>query len=151
RQTSGDAGKLHEGAVGAELVGRGVQTDVRGVDTDRDVTTRRTVSRLLTSVGGDVTASAHDQVVGAPVVHVAVERTPGQAAVIAVANFSTRPAADLQAEIGTGHIIEARPIEAANLNVFDWLGLHGKISRVRSCDRQNTCGGTEKQVSSSHF
>src|SRR4029077_7249226 len=153
RQTGRHAPPLDEGAVGAvDQVGN-LQSDVGGVETDGDVTADRTVFGLVTNVRGDVTASPEHFVAGLPLIRVGIERTPSQAAVdSAVGDFSANPAADLNAQVGAGHIVESCPVEAANLHVFDRLGLDGKISCLpRSYRNQTGCGAEEEAFHHLHL
>src|SRR4029077_8146276 len=153
RQTGRHARPLAEGAAGAvDQVGN-LQSDVGGVETDGDVTADRTVFGLVTNVRGDVTASPECFVGRVAALRVAVEAAPSQAAVdIAVGNFSATPAADLNAQIGAGHIVESCPVEAANLHVFDRLCLCGKISCLpRSYRNQTGCGAEEEAFHHLHL
>ena len=80
-------------------------------------------------------------------VGVAVERPPGHAAVnLAVDELSTHPATDLDAHIGARHIVESCPVEAADLHVFDRLGLNGKISCLPRSNRNQRGRGAEEEA-----
>src|SRR6516164_6786286 len=117
-KTRSEPGPLDEGAVGAECVRRRVSPDVVHVDANGDIPTGGAPSRLFARIRSDVTTSPEDQLVGRPHVGVAVERTPGQAAVSMIPGLGPHIATDLDAHIGARHVVETRPVEAADLHVF---------------------------------
>ena len=101
--------------------------DVVRRQTDRDVAAGNAVRRLLAGIRRDVAAGADRRLLVARLFGVAVERTPGHAAVRLIGGFGAHPTADLDAHVGAGHVIVSRPIHAADLHVLDRLGLYGKI------------------------
>ena len=143
---------LDEGAVRTECV-RGVTSPpvVARAQTDRDVAAHRAVFGLVAGIGRDVTADAEVVVVGVAVVDVAVLHSQ--------ANCRSRPkllgadpAADLDAHIGAGDVIEPHTVQAANLHVLDRLGLNGKIGCLRPSYRNETrCGAKEKAFHHLHL
>ena len=68
------------------------------------------------------------------------------AAVRVIGDFGAYPAADLQAHVRAGHVIEPRPIEAADLHVLDRLGLYGKIGCLARGNRNQTSRGAEEEA-----
>ena len=131
RQTQGEARPLQEGAVCTERVRRRVQADVAGAHTNGDIAADRAVFRLVAGISRDVATRTERAVARGTVTVVAVERTPGHVAVIAIGGFGADPAAHLQAHIGAGDVIEPDAIQATNLHVLDRFGLNGKIGRLR--------------------
>src|ERR1700728_2149535 len=124
-----------------------LRASVVGVDANVDIGARRAVSGLLTSVSRDIATSPEGLASAATVVGVAGERPPGQAAVdLAINELSTHPATDLDAHIGARHIVESRPVEAADLHVFDRLGLNGKISCLPRRNRNQRRRGAEEEA-----
>src|SRR5262249_19864637 len=63
-----------------------------------------------------------------------------------IAGLGAHIATDLDAHIGARHIVETRPVEAANLHVFDRFGLDGKISCLPSANRNQTSRGAEEEA-----
>ena len=134
RATEREARPLDEGAVPTEVVRcRDVAAVIVLRDADRDVTAHRTVFGLVAGIGRDVTAGAEVAVVRRAVIDVLVRPTPGEVTVLAPAVFGTDPAANLDAHVGAGDVIESHTVQAANLHVLDRFGLNGKIGCLRPC------------------
>src|SRR5262245_38036490 len=105
-----------------------------------NIATHRAVFGLIARVRRDVAAGAEIAVVRGTIVDVVVRPTPGEVAVLPIAIFSTDPAADLDAHVSAGNVVEAHPIQAADLDVLNGLRLDGKIGRLRSsCCNQTSC------------
>jgi hypothetical protein len=106
----------------------------------------------LTRIRRDVAAGTEVAVVVERLLTLCVRPTPGEVAVLAPAIFGTDPAADLDAHIGAGDVIEPDPIQAANLHVLDRLGLYGKISCLRpSYGNETRCRAKEKAFHHLHL
>ena len=132
RTAEREARPLDEGAVRAEVVRcRNVAAVFVFRHAERDIAAHRTVFGLVAGVGRDVAASTEVAVIGQTVVDVVVRPTPGEVAVLAIAVFGADPAADLDAHVGAGDVIEPHTVQAANLHVLDRFGLDGKIGCLR--------------------
>src|SRR5262249_18138532 len=53
---------------------------------------------------------------------------------------------DLDASVGSGNVEEPGAVDAANLHVFDRLGLYGKIGSLCPSNRNETRCGTEEKA-----
>src|SRR5262249_52739714 len=48
-------------------------------------------------------------------------------------------AADLDAGVGAGNVVETRTVQRTDLHVFDRFGLHGKVGCLRPAHGDKTC------------
>ena len=103
--------------MGAQMV-REVASKTSDIAGDGTTTATVLAQAIFREGVKNVAAGANRQIACGPVVHVVVERTIGQVAVGVVRKFSTHPATDLNAHIGTRHIREACTIDVANLRVW---------------------------------
>ena len=119
---------------------------------DRDVATDRAVFGLVTGVCRDVATGTEVAVVRRAVVGVGARPSPGEVAVLAVAIFGADPAADLDAHVGAGDVIEPDAVQATNLHVLDRFGLNGKIGCLRPSYRNEPrCRAKEKTFHHLHL
>src|SRR5689334_4497912 len=84
-----------------------------------DIAADRAVFGLVAGVRRDVAAGPEVAVVARAVVDILVRPTPGEVTVLAVTVFGTDPAADLDAHVGAGNVVEPHTVQAANLHVLD--------------------------------
>ena len=151
REASGYPGPLHEGAVGAvDQIGH-LQAGVAGAEPGGDIGAGHAVFGLVADVDGDVAARPHRLVAGGAAVGVGVERPPRHVAVAAPRRFAADPAADLDAQIGARHVVEAGAIEAADFDILDRLGLYREIGGLaRSHCNQTGCGAEQQALRPRH-
>src|SRR5689334_8642466 len=151
--TEREARPLNEGAVCTEVVRcRDVAAVFVFRNADRDVTANRAVFGLVAGISSDVTASAEVTVVGRAVVDVGARPTPGEVTILTPAVFGADPAANLDAHVGAGDVVEPHTVQAANLHVLDRFGLDGKIGCLRPCYRnESRCRAEEKAFHHLHL
>src|SRR5262249_23801445 len=123
------------------------RADVLVVDMDRRVGAQRSVRGLRAAVEVDVRTLPRRVRADA-----AVLRT-GSARVLRRAGARHVPpvvgadiAADLQADVGAGDVVEPLTVECADLHVLDRPGLDGKIGSLRPRNRNQTCCGSKEKT-----
>ena len=154
--TNGEAGELDEGAEEAGLTRRGCVVGGRTVGllgNDGRVSADHAVVRLGAPVGRQIDTRAERVKIlpGTCTVGIAAGvavcgRVAGGRTELAVAMVRTEIHANLEAGVGARDIKESRAIQAANLHVFDRLGLYGKVSGLRARHRNQTGCGAEKKA-----
>ncbi len=151
RRTEGEARELDERAVGGE-VGR-CRLRAVVVHAHLQVRAQRAVLGLLAAVEPGVGAGAHRPVLAVDAI--AVAATAGLERAVGLARGAVRNAglelrahisADLQADVGARDVVEAVPVERADLHVLHRLCLHRQIGSLRPSNRDEPRGGTEEKT-----
>ncbi len=145
RLTEGEACELDEQEVVLDKTARDILAALQIVEQDARVGADDTVFGLRAGIDEQVQAFA----IGEEIAVVGV-RTAGAALIERHAvrgtverGSDTDRAADADAGIGARNIIEARAVKRAHLHILDRLRLDGKISRVRTGQRDETRRGAE--------
>src|SRR6266568_5957956 len=114
---------------------------------------QRAISGIGASVDHEIGAAAEGEVAG-----VGAGLPTGGAGVIGIPASDRIPviigadiAADPDAGVGAGDVIESLAVEAADLHVFDRLGLDRQIGRLRTAGCKQACGAEEQALHSVHL
>jgi hypothetical protein len=151
-----EARELDEGAVPERVEGGATAGGRRrGVlRPEADVGAQRAVLGLLADVPGDRAADAVVDVVGEVAGEAALaEHAAGvvadddAAAAHVVLGLDTQIAAHLEAGIGARDVVEAVPVEGADLDILHRRGLHRHVGGLRPSNRDEPRGGSEKWLS----
>src|SRR6185503_547497 len=161
RLAEGEAGKLNESSLGDKSCRIGI-VEHRA---NAEISTDRSVFRLVARIRGKHRAAGKLEVVrlaGVLSISEALSTKSGGTikAVVAAAErqalrgapLGLRPhiAADPEAHVGAGDVIEPDTIHAADLHILDWLGLDREIGSLRARQRKETTRAADQKTFDSH-
>jgi hypothetical protein len=63
-----------------------------------------------------------------------------------VVGLHAQIAAELEAGVGAGDIVEAIPVQIADLHILDWLGVRRHVGGVRSTERDESRGSANQKT-----
>src|SRR6516165_3969644 len=113
----------------------------------REVAAQGAVGRLLAHVGRQVGAGADEEIIfGASLEGIGVVEKRCERPIRMDVPLCPDEPADLYADVGARHIVEARAVEATDFHVFYWLGLDRKICCLPSRNRNQTGRGAEEEA-----
>src|SRR4029079_11529783 len=127
---------------------------------DADIRADRSVFRLVARIRGEHRAAGELNVIRLPVEE-GIRKIAGCVkAVVAAAkrqalrepplNLRARVAADLDTHVGAGDVIEPDAIQAADLHIFDGLGLDREIGSLRARQREKTACAADQETFEPH-
>ena len=149
RLAEGEAGKLNEGPLGD----KGRRVSIVHHRADAQIATDRSVFRLVARIRSEHRAAGELEVIRRAGEEAIVEIAGGEQTIVGAAKWQAlrgaplvlRPhiAADAEAHVGAGDVIEPHTIHAADLHIFDRLGLDREIGSLRAGQRDETADAAD--------